>query len=330
MTPPAVRHVVRLDAEERVRALAADVREGLSAEPKWLPPKWFYDGRGSELFEEITRLPEYYPTRAEREILAVRAREIARLTRAETLVEIGSGSSEKTRLLIDALREEGTLRRFVPLDVSEAALTAAAAQLRAEYPGLAVEPVLGDLAHHLDDLPPGHPRLVAFLGSSIGNLTPAERTDFLAQIAHLLGDGDAFLLGVDLVKPADRLEAAYDDAAGVTAAFNRNVLEVVNRELGADFRPERFEHVARWVPEHEWVEMRLRSGDAQAVTIAALGLTVRFAAGEELRTEISAKFRHRGVVDELATAGLRELAWWTDAAGDFGLVLAARARPKGQ
>ena len=305
------------------RSLRADVRAGLTATPKTLPPKWFYDARGSELFEQITRLPEYYPTRAEREILAREAADIAATTRAATVVELGSGSSEKTRLLLDALAAAGTLRRYVAIDVSEVALTEAAAALLQAYPTLEVHAVVGDFERHLDQLPDaGNRRLFVFLGGTIGNFAPAERRTFLAAVRRGLRPGDALVLGTDLVKSPAVLVPAYDDAAGVTAEFNRNVLRVINRELGADFAVDRFAHVAAWVPENEWIEMRLRSLADQEVRIPALDLTVPFRAGEEMRTEISAKFRRPGVTAELRAVGLHLQRWWTDAEGRFGLSLA--------
>src|SRR4051794_17359833 len=312
---------VHLEADDTARALEADVRAGLGATPKTLPPKWFYDERGSELFDEITRLPEYYPTRTERSILVAHARELAELTKADTLVELGSGTSEKTRLLLDALRDAATLERFVPFDVSEQTLRDAAAAVADEYPGVRVHAVVGDFEHHLGDLPGGGTRLVAFLGSTIGNLAPDARAQFLHDLAGTLVPGDALLLGTDLVKDTDRLVAAYDDAAGVTAAFNRNVLVVLDRELDADFDPETFDHVAVWDPDAEWIEMRLRAQRAQTVRIRGLELEVDFTAGEELRTEISAKFRRAGVERELAAAGFQLAEWWTDPAGDFALSL---------
>ncbi|HEV2309329.1 MAG TPA: L-histidine N(alpha)-methyltransferase [Acidimicrobiia bacterium] len=305
-------------------ALAADVREGLTSTPKTLPPKWFYDDRGSELFDEITRLPEYYPTRAERSVLVDHAADIASATGADTLVELGSGTSEKTRLLLDALADAGTLRRFAPFDVSEATLRRASQAVAAEY-GVDVHAVVGDFERHLDELPDGGTRLVAFLGGTIGNLAPAERASFLADLAAGLHDGDTLLLGTDLVKDVARLEAAYDDSAGVTAEFNRNVLRVINRCLDADFDPERFEHVARWEPKPAWIEMRLRAREAHHVRVRAIDLTVEFETGEELRTEISAKFTRQRVEAELAEAGLTLREWWTDPAGDFGVSLAGRA-----
>ncbi|MFF5229020.1 L-histidine N(alpha)-methyltransferase [Dactylosporangium sp. NPDC000521] len=303
-------------------ALRADARAGLTATPKTLPPKYFYDARGSELFEQITRLPEYYPTRAERSILADRASSIARITGAKTLVELGSGSSEKTRLLLDALRDAGTLGSFAPLDVSAAALRDAVGVLRTAYPDLHIHGIVADFVHHLETLPDTGDRLVAFLGGTIGNFTPAERAPFLAALRARLNPGEWFLLGADLVKSPSILVPAYDDAAGVTAEFNRNVLHVLNRTLDADFDVAAFEHVALWDPVNEWIEMRLRSTTAQQVHVAALDLTVTFTAGEELRTEVSAKFRQAGLTAELAEAGFTVRHWWTDRAERFALTLA--------
>ncbi|WP_328445439.1 L-histidine N(alpha)-methyltransferase [Streptomyces sp. NBC_00386] len=299
-------------------ALRADVLLGLGHLPKTLPPKWFYDAHGSALFEKITELPEYYPTRAEREILLTRAAEIAAASGARTLVELGSGSSEKTRHLLDAMPD---LHTYVPVDVSESALTQAGHALIAERPGLNVHAMIADFTGGLT-LPdtPG-PRLVAFLGGTIGNLLPAERATFLASVRSLLSPGDTLLLGTDLVKDASVLVTAYDDAAGVTAAFNKNVLSVVNRELGADFDLDAFDHVALWDPENEWIEMRLRSRVTQTVKVPALDLAVHLTEDEEIRTEISAKFRQDGVRGELATAGFALSHWWTDAEGRFALSL---------
>jgi L-histidine Nalpha-methyltransferase len=316
-----IRVDVHLQPDWMARALEADVRTGLGSVPKTLPPKWFYDDRGSELFDAITRLPEYYPTRTERAILVGHAGDVAELTKAHTLVELGSGTSEKTRLLLDALADRGTLERFVPFDVSEQTLREAAASVAREYDGVTVHAVVGDFEHHLDTLPGEGPRVVAFLGSTIGNFAPAARASFLAELAATLEPGDAFLLGTDLVKDPARLVAAYDDAAGITAAFNRNVLHVLNRELFADFDPDAFEHVARFDPDAEWIEMRLRADGTQHVRVRALDLEVRFDDGEEMRTEISAKFRRAGVERELATAGLTLAEWWTDPAADFAVSL---------
>ena len=311
-----------LPADHFSRALRHDVQLGLTSEPKWLPPKWFYDARGSDLFEEITKLPEYYPTRAERAILTARGGEIAAASKARTLVELGSGSSEKTRLLLDALHDLGTLETYVPVDVSESALTAAAQALTVEYPQLTVHAVLSDFTAGPGLPPDGGPRLVAFLGGTLGNLLPAERAEFLATLRGMVEPGDSLLLGTDLVKDPAVLVAAYDDSAGVTGEFNKNVLNVLNRELDADFDPALFEHVALWNTEQEWIEMRLRSLCAQTVKIPALGLPVHFEAGEELRTEVSAKFRRERVAEELAAAGFRLSQWWTDEEGRFGLSLA--------
>ncbi|MFF7639719.1 L-histidine N(alpha)-methyltransferase [Streptomyces canus] len=316
MSPFLLTRTLPEDATEA--ALRADVLKGLTHTPKTLPPKWFYDAHGSELFEQITELPEYYPTRAEREILVARSGEIAAATGARTLVELGSGSSEKTRYLLDALTG---LHTYVPVDVSESALTQAGHALIAQRPELSVHALIADFTGGLS-LPgtPG-PRLVAFLGGTIGNLLPVERAAFLSSVRSLLSPGDALLLGTDLVKDENVLVRAYDDAAGVTAAFNKNVLTVVNRELGADFDPGAFDHVALWDAENEWIEMRLRSRTEQTVKVPALDLAVDFSADEELHTEISAKFRKEGVRGELAAAGLELAHWWTDSEGRFALSL---------
>ncbi|WBB80857.1 L-histidine N(alpha)-methyltransferase [Micromonospora sp. WMMD882] len=311
---------IHLAAGDVARALREDVRAGLTARPMWLPPKWLYDARGSELFEQITRLPEYYPTRAERAVLVERAARVAELTDAKTLIELGSGSSEKTRLLLDALSRHGTLGTFVPLDVSVSALRQSTADIAAAYPRLRVRGIVGDFTRHLDRLPAGGRRLVAFLGGTVGNLLPAERAAFLAAMRAALETGDWLLLGTDLVKDPAVVVPAYDDAAGVTAEFNRNVLRVLNRELGADFVPEDFAHVAHWDREQEWIEMRLRA--TRPMRVRVLDLTVDFAAGQELRTEVSAKFRPAGVAAELAAAGFATEACWTDPGGLFGVSLA--------
>jgi L-histidine N-alpha-methyltransferase len=307
-------------------SLRADALAGLTATPKSLPPKWFYDAQGSALFEKITELPEYYPTRAEREILRASSTSIADASRARTLVELGSGSSEKTRLLLDALRLAGTLGTYVAVDVSEPALVGAGQALLTEYPGLEVDAVVSDFEHQLG-LPADSAgsRLVAFLGSTIGNMTPPQRAEFLARVRAELRASDTFLLGTDLVKDPATLIAAYDDAAGVTAAFNKNVLAVLNAELGADFDLDAFDHVAAWNADAEWIEMRLRSACAQTVRLPGIDLTVDFAAGEEMRTEVSAKFRRETVETELAKAGFSMRSWWTDRAGQFGLSLSIPA-----
>lgn len=325
MTTSTITVEVHLDERASEAALRHDVYSGLTATPKVLPPKWFYDERGSQLFDEITRLEEYYPTRREREILERRARDIASLSRASTLVELGSGTSTKTRILLGALRDAGTLAAFAPFDCSEETLREAGAAIAESYPGIAVHAAVGDFERHLRHLPrPSRgSRLVALLGGTIGNLAPPERARFLGTLAASMSEGEHLLLGADLVKDTSRLIAAYDDAAGVTAEFNRNVLCVINRRLGADFRPERFAHVAVWDDEAEWIEMRLRSGARQRVHIEALDLHIEIATGEEIRTEISAKFRRDRIEHELSAAGFRPLCWWTDARGDFALSLSA-------
>jgi L-histidine Nalpha-methyltransferase len=313
-----------LAADSAYRALRRDVFDGLQRTPKSLPPKWFYDSLGSHLFDQITRLPEYYPTRAEAEILRARSAEVAAASEADTLVELGSGTSEKTRLLLDALRDRGSLRRFVPFDVDAGILSTAAAAIQREYAGVEINAVCGDFEEHLTEIPTGGRRLFVFLGSTIGNLTPAPREQFLSSLSAQMRPGDSLLLGTDLVKDTGRLVRAYDDSAGVTAAFNRNVLAVINRRLDADFDVEAYQHVARWNADEERIEMWLRAGRRQRVRVDALDLTVDFDAGEEMLTEVSCKFRPDGVSAELAGVGLRRTRWWTDAAGDFGLSLALK------
>ncbi len=315
--------ITRYTSEEEVAAaLRADVAAGLTADPKWLPPKWFYDARGSELFEQITTLPEYYPTRREWEILEARAGEIALATGADTLVELGSGSSRKTRALLDALRRNGTLRGYVAVDVSESALAGAAQALAPDYPDLELQTVVADFEHHLDVLPALGRRLIAFLGGTVGNLDAEPRAKFLSAVRAGMKPGDSFLLGTDLLKDPPRLVAAYDDAAGVTAEFNRNVLHVINDRLGADFAVDLFDHVVVWNGAEERIEMWLEATVPMTVRIESLDMTVPFARGERLRTETSAKFRPNGVRSELAAAGLTIAGWWTDAAGDYGVSLA--------
>jgi L-histidine N-alpha-methyltransferase len=312
---------VHLTGDDLAAALRSDVAAGLTAKPRFLPPKWFYDERGSRLFDEITRLPEYYPTRAEAAILDAHAGDVARRTCATHLVELGSGTSTKTRLLLDALRDAGTLQRFTPLDVDEVTLRQAATSIEAAYPGVAVHAVCGDFERHLGTLPGSSGRMVAFLGSTIGNLDGPGRAKLLASLAVGLRPGEWLLLGTDLVKAIPRLVAAYDDSAGVTAEFNKNVLYVLNAALRADFDPAAFTHVARWNADRERMEMFLRSDGDQVVHLPAIDLAVDFADDEMLRTEISCKFRREGVEDELTTAGFEPVDWWTDPAGDFGLSL---------
>jgi L-histidine N-alpha-methyltransferase len=320
-----VRLDVRLTPDRLQAVMRDDVRDGLTAAPKYLPPKYFYDACGSRLFERITRLPEYYITRSEQSILESAAGDIAARSGAATLVELGSGSSEKTRLLLDALVRAGSLRSYVPVDVSSSALESALAGLAPEYPDVDLYGIVDDFDGDLGALPTTGPTLVAFLGSTIGNLDSAQRKLFFSKIRAGLRAEDTLLLGTDLVKETDRLLSAYDDAAGITAAFNRNVLSVLNRELGADFDIGNFEHVASWDAARQRVEMRLRAANPATVHVAALDLSVGFAAGEDLRTEISAKFRPEQVRSELSAAGLAVIGWWTDPARDFALSLSAPA-----
>jgi L-histidine N-alpha-methyltransferase len=325
---PVIAIDVHLDADAAA-TMARDVRAGLSSYPKELAPKYFYDERGSQLFEQITELPEYYPTRAEREILAARSAEI--LVAAgdpNTLVELGSGSASKTRHLLSAMRVAGSLETYVPVDISEEITHQTAALLIEEYPGLTVRGLVCDFEQHLERIPDPDgdgTRLIAFLGGTIGNLYPRQRHAFLERIAALLGPGDQLLLGTDLVKARARLEAAYDDAAGVTAEFNKNVLEVLNRELGADFDLDAFEHVARYDEEAERMDIRLRSLADQDVRLDDLDLEIHFGEDEEMRTEISTKFTRERLESGFAGAGLELSGWFTDAAGDYALSLARRA-----
>jgi L-histidine Nalpha-methyltransferase len=321
---PSIR--VLFPESERFESLRTDVRRGLSSKPKSVPPKWLYDARGSELFDEITRLPEYYLTRRERSILELHAPEIAEATGAETLIELGSGTSDKTRLLLDAFVDLGSLARFVAFDVSEATLCTSVERLAQEYPGLELHGVVGDFDRHLHSLPRYPARLIALLGSSIGNLGPRDRSVFLATLRAVLRPGEWLLLGIDLVKDPARIEAAYNDAYGVTAQFIKNLLCVLNRELGADFDLDAFAHSARWNPVDEWMELGLRSLANQHVHIDDLDLDVDFADGEELRSEISSKFRRDRFECELEDAGFAVRGWWTDPDRDFAVCLGERAR----
>jgi L-histidine Nalpha-methyltransferase len=331
VTPPqladeAIQIDSHLDALHE-RSLADDVLDGLTRPFKELPPKHFYDAHGAELFDRICELPEYYPTRTERAILEAQAREIARLTGAVELVELGSGTAAKTRVLLDALEAAGTLERYIPVDVTESMVRDCAEELIDEYPGLRVHGVIGDFERHLRHIPAAAgPRIVVFLGGTIGNFPPGSRRRVLREIAGLLGPDDYLLMGTDLVKDPRVLEAAYDDAQGVTAEFNRNVLRVLNRELRADFDPEDFDHVALFDPEHEWIEMRLRARSESTTLVRDLDLHVHFAAGEEVRTEISAKFTPERVSGDLAAAGMELVRWLTDAEKLFALTLARRTR----
>jgi len=325
-TLPSMNHLSQV-ADWR-SALADDVRAGLTAKPKRLPPKYFYDARGSELFEDITRLPEYYLTRAETAILIDVADVIVRNIRPVELVELGSGSSRKTRLLLEAMHRHRSGGRYAPLDVSEDALAGAADALGADYDWLQFDGFVGDFTCDLGRLPRRGPRLVAFLGSTIGNFTPAERATLLAGLRAGLADGDRFLLGVDLVKDRATLEAAYDDATGVTAEFNRNLLHVLNHELGAGIPVDAFEHVAFYDESQARIEMHLRATRAMEVAFPSLGMEVAFAAGELLHTEISCKFTRPQVERELDAAGMRLEAWHEDAERRFALALASvPARP---
>jgi L-histidine N-alpha-methyltransferase len=318
----AARDRIRIDNRLNGAAggdLAAEVREGLERPLKELPPKLFYDARGSELFDRITELPEYYPTRCEREILDARAGEIVAAAGADELVELGSGSAVKTRVLLGT----GAVRRYVPVDVSPSVVERCAGELCELFPDLEVHGLVGDFDRDLEHLPDGDRRLFAFLGGTIGNFHPPERVAFLAMLRDLMGPEDRLLLGTDLVKDVAVMEAAYDDSRGVTAEFNRNALRVLNRELGGDFPPERFEHVAFFDAESSWIEMRLRSLDARTVRVRDAGIEVELEAGEDIRTEISTKFTPDGVEDDLAAAGLCLDELWTDAAGRFALSLSS-------
>jgi len=322
---PLAEASIRIDSHldgSHERSLAEDVLDGLTRPFKELPPKHFYDARGAELFDRICELPEYYPTRAERAILEQSADELSTLTNAVELVELGSGTAAKTRVLLDALDAAGTLERYIPVDVTESMVRDCAEALAQEYPGLRVHGVIGDFERHLDRVPPATgPRIVAFLGGTIGNFPPGSRRRVLRQIARLLGPADHLLMGTDLVKDPRVLEAAYDDAQGVTANFNRNVLRVINRELQADFDPEDFDHVALFDPHNEWIEMRLRARREHTTLVRDLDLPVHFDAGEELRTEISAKFTPERLQGDLAAAGLELVRWLTDPDELFALSL---------
>jgi L-histidine N-alpha-methyltransferase len=310
-----------LSPEARRATLAADLRAGLERTPRSLSPIWLYDERGSELYDEITRLPEYYPTRSERAIFKNYADKIVALARCDTLIELGSGTSDKTHELLRAMKRQLLLERYVALDVSEEILITSTAAIAEEY-GIDVTAVVADFHAHLGELPRTGRRLFAFLGGTIGNFEPEARLGFLSALAGSMRAEDAFLLGTDLVKDRGRLVAAYDDAAGVTAAFDLNVLAVINTEFGANFDLDAFTHRALFDEENSWIEMRLRSTADQRVEIPSLGLVVELAEGEEIRTEISAKFRHESLDDELEAAGLSIEGVFTDPAGDFRLTLA--------
>jgi L-histidine Nalpha-methyltransferase len=331
LTPPqpVAEAAIRIDShlsENGQRTLADDVLDGLTRPFKELPPKHFYDARGAELFDRICELPEYYPTRAERAILTERAGDLAQLTDAVELVELGSGTAAKTRVLLDALDQAGTLARYVPMDVTERMVRDCAEELTEEYPGLQVHGVIGDFERHLGRIPQAAGRrVVAFLGGTIGNFPPGSRRRILREIAALLGPDDHLLMGTDLVKDPRVLEAAYDDDQGLTAEFNRNVLLVLNRELDAEFDPEDFDHVALFDSQHEWIEMRLRARREHTAMVRALDLPVHFDAGEEMRTEISAKFTRERLEADLHAAGLELVSWLTDPEALFALTLSRPA-----
>jgi L-histidine N-alpha-methyltransferase len=319
IVPPTL--AVYLTDEDLRTAMERDVRAGLTATPKQIPPVYFYDDRGSQLFDEITRLPEYYPTRAERWILETYAKDMALTSGADVLVELGAGTADKSRVLLDAMQSTGQLRRYVPLDVSAATLWQAATALSEEYPGLAVDAVVGDFHRHLPDLPTDGRRLIAFLGGTIGNLYPDQRRRFLVDLDTAMDAQDRFLVGTDRVKDARRLVAAYDDSAGVTAEFNRNVLAVLNRQLGADFDLNAYQHVAKWNEDDHRIEMWLRATSAQTVRLADLDLEVTFEAGEELLTEISTKFTPESLEAELVECGFVIDSTWTSEGGEFQMTL---------
>jgi L-histidine N-alpha-methyltransferase len=313
---------VHLTADEVRSQMRTDALTGLQGDEKSIPPVWFYDERGSRLFEEITQLPEYYPTRAERALLEEHASSIAEISKADTLVELGAGACDKTRVLLSALQEAGTLARYVPFDVSDGFLRDAATTLSDEFDAVDIHLVIGDFHQHLAEIPTEGRRMVAFLGGTIGNLDPKQRARFLFDLNCTMSSDDSLLLGTDLVKDRDRLVAAYDDAAGVTADFNRNVLHVLNEQLGADFDPALFRHVALWNEEEQWIEMRLRAGEATEVSLTGAGITVRFDEGEDLLTEISAKFTPDKVEEELHEAGFVLEDMWGVEEGEFLLTLA--------
>ena len=323
--PAGVEIDVHLPPGGPLSGMAADVRAGLTKPFKELSPRYFYDERGSRLFEAITELPEYYPTRCERAILELHADEIvAAAGGPATLIELGSGSAAKTRVLLDAMTRRSCLRTYAPVDISEQITRRTAEQVAGEYPGIAVRGHVCDFELDLERIPVPGPRLTAFLGGTVGNFPPAQRSSFLRRVANLLGPRDRFLMGADLVKDRATLEAAYNDSAGVTAEFNKNVLAVLNRELGADFDGDAFEHAALWDDENLWVDIRLRSLTRQVVTIEALGMLVPFGRGEEMRTEISTKFTREGLTGIYAEAGLELSEWWTDPEGLYALSLARR------
>jgi L-histidine Nalpha-methyltransferase len=322
-TADRIRIEVNLPPGGPLSGMAADVRAGLTSPFKELSPRYFYDERGSELFEQITQLEEYYPTRCEREILQTHASDIcAAANRPASLIELGSGSARKTQVLLDAMKQVGCLETYCPVDISEEITRDTAERIANEYQGINVRGLVCDFEFDLERVPVGGPRVIALLGGTVGNFVPHQRAGFLRRIANLLDADDRFLLGTDLVKDRETLEAAYNDSKGVTAEFNKNVLSVLNRELQADFDIGSFEHVARWDAENLWVDIRLRSTSNQVVNVPALDMLVPFGAGEEMRTEISTKFLRPGLEGIYAEAGLELTDWWTDSEGLYGLSLA--------
>lgn len=316
---------LRLDEEWISRSLATDIRTGITKTKKSLPPKWFYDELGSELFDKITQLNEYYPTEAEREILNIQAAKIAEISEADHLIELGSGSSDKTRSILDAFASSNQLDSFTAFDVSEEILLSSAKQIKQRYPDVNVRAIVGDFDHHLDAVPQTGKRLFIFLGGTIGNFEPEARQRFLSSLTSQFKTGDSLLLGTDLVKEIPRLELAYNDPDGVTAAFNKNILSVLNKNLGANFDIEKFDHVARFDTDREWIDIGLRSRSDQEIYIERLNLTVNFLENEIMRTEISAKFRPEGIEQELTAAGLKIQNFWTDSANDFAVTLSTLA-----
>ena len=309
---------------EDPRTVLESLREGLTRSPREISPRFFYDDLGSRLFEEITELPEYYPTRTEEWVLRACAEDVIARSHPETLIELGPGAAVKTRLLLDAMKEAGSLRTYVPFDVSETMVRRVASELLGEYPNLDVHGVVADFAHHLDRLPPRGRQLCIFLGGTIGNFRPAEAARFLRHVARRLLPGDHFLLGTDLVKPVARLEAAYNDDAGITAAFNRNVLRVVNRLTGGNFDPERFAHRAVYNAGAAWIEMWLTSTDRQHVLLPGIDLEFTIERGEEILTEISAKYDRPSIEALVAGAGLEMVAFYTDPENLFALSLSRK------
>lgn len=300
-----------------------DVRLAMTRYPKMLPSKWLYDEVGSRLFDEMTRLPKYYQTETERAILSAHAREIVELSGATTLAELGSGTSDKTTTLLDAFTEFGALRTFVPVDLSEEVMHEAAHQLRDQYPTLRVLPIFADFTQSLS-LPVDGPRLVAFMGGTLGNFYPDERRLFLEHLASTLAPGDHVLLGTDLLKSADRLVAAYHDEQRITERFILNVLTVMNNALDSEFDTTTFAYIPLWDAPNSRMDLRLRSLRDQQVAIPGAGITASFGKGEEIRIVISTKFRIPDLVTELETAGLSPIRVMTDPAEDYALSLARR------